>query len=105
MRPDTPAENVDHTAEAARLERTAGLYPEDAEALLLQAAAHLELSGDRPAATALYDRLLSSSTPLDNPHLVRALKASNLWEYGHEAEARAIIEGVRSSSPGTRQRG
>ncbi|MEU9054175.1 SEC-C metal-binding domain-containing protein [Streptomyces sp. NPDC048384] len=99
MRPDTPAENVDHTAEAARLERTAGLYPEDAEALLLQAAAHLELSGDRPAATALYDRLLSSSTPLDNPHLVRALKASNLWEYGHEAEARAIIEGVRSSSP------
>ncbi|MFE5921020.1 SEC-C metal-binding domain-containing protein [Streptomyces sp. NPDC056468] len=99
MRPDTPAENVDHTAEAARLERTAGLYPEDAEALLLQAAAHLELSGDRPAATALYDRLLSSSTTLDNPHLVRALKASNLWEYGHEAEARAIIEGVRSSSP------
>lgn len=36
MRPDTPAENVDHTAEAARLERTAGLYPEDAEALLLK---------------------------------------------------------------------
>ncbi|AZQ35016.1 hypothetical protein EJ357_17215 [Streptomyces cyaneochromogenes] len=99
MRPDTPAENVDHPAEAARLERTAGLYPEDAEALLLQAAAHLELSGDRPAATALYDSLLSSAAGLENPHLVRALKASNLWEYGHEAEARAIIEGVRAASP------
>ncbi|MFC5632841.1 SEC-C metal-binding domain-containing protein [Streptomyces bullii] len=99
MRPDTPAENVDHTAEAARLERTAGLYPEDAEALLLRAAAHLELSGDRPAATALYDRLLTSSDALDNPHLVRALKASNLWEYGHEAEARAIIEGIRTAAP------
>ncbi|MGI5426107.1 hypothetical protein [Streptomyces sp. CA-179760] len=99
MRPDTPAENVDHTAEAARLERTAGLYPEDAEALLLRAAAHLELSGDRPTASSLYDRLLSSAADLDNPHLVRALKASNLWEYGHEAEARAIIEGVRSASP------
>ncbi|MFE9454902.1 hypothetical protein [Streptomyces sp. NPDC006739] len=99
MRPDTPAENVDHTAEAARLERTAGLYPEDAEALLLQAAAHLELSGDRPAATALYDRLLSGTAPLDHPHLVRALKASNLWEYDHEAEARAIIAGIRTSAP------
>ncbi|MFF5957612.1 SEC-C domain-containing protein [Streptomyces luteogriseus] len=99
MRPDTPAENVDHTAEAARLERTAGLYPEDAEALLLRAAAHLELSGDRPTATTLYDRLLSSPDGLENPHLVRALKASNLWEYGHEAEARAIIEGVRMASP------
>ncbi|WP_338898058.1 SEC-C domain-containing protein [Streptomyces sp. TG1A-60] len=99
MRPDTPAENVDHSAEAARLERTADLYPEDAEHLLLQAAAHRELSGDRPTATALYDRLLSSSTPLENPHLVRALKASNLWEYGHEAEARAIIDGVRASAP------
>jgi tetratricopeptide (TPR) repeat protein len=99
MRPDTPAENVDHTAEAARLERTAGLYPEDSEALLLRAAAHLELAGDRPTATALYDRLLSSTDGLDNPHLVRALKASNLWEYGHEAEARAIIEGVRMASP------
>ncbi|MEV0175310.1 SEC-C domain-containing protein [Streptomyces sp. NPDC050803] len=99
MRPDTPAENVDHTAEAARLERTAGLYPEDAEALLLQAAAHLELAGDRPAATALYDRLLSSQAALENPHLVRALKASNLWEYGHEAEARAIIDGIRASAP------
>ncbi|WEO97188.1 hypothetical protein A6P39_026000 [Streptomyces sp. FXJ1.172] len=99
MRPDTPAENVDHTAEAARLERTAGLYPEDAEALLLRAAAHLELSGDRPAATTLYDRLLSSPADLDNPPLIRALKASNLWEYGHEAEARAIIEGVRLTAP------
>ncbi|MFC4500471.1 MULTISPECIES: SEC-C domain-containing protein [Streptomyces] len=99
MRPDTPAENVDHTAEAARLERTAGRYPEDAEALLLQAAAHLELAGDRPAASSLYDRLLSSPADLDTPHLVRALKASNLWEYGHEAEARAIIEGIRIASP------
>lgn len=105
MRPDTPAENVDHTAEAARLERTAGLYPEDAEALLLRAAAHLELSGDRPTASTLYDRLLSSTADLDNPHLVRALKASNLWEYGHEAEARAIIEGVRAASPRTRPPG
>ncbi|MEU6590192.1 tetratricopeptide repeat protein [Streptomyces sp. NPDC046881] len=99
MRPDTPAENVDHTAEAARLERTAGLYPEDAETLLLRAAAHLELSGDRPAATTLYDRLLASAATLDNPALVRALKASNLWEYGHEAEARAIIEGIRTTAP------
>ncbi|MCI3276484.1 SEC-C domain-containing protein [Streptomyces cylindrosporus] len=99
MRPDTPAENVDHPAEAARLERTAGLYPEDAEALLLQAAAHLELAGDRPAATALYDRLLSTPSGLENPYLVRALKASNLWEYGHEAEARAIITGVRAAAP------
>lgn len=101
MRPDTPAENVDHNAEAARLERTADRYPEDSEALLLQAAAHLELAGDRPAASSLYDRLLSSSQSLENPHLVRALKAANLWEYGHEAEARAIIEGVRMAAPGT----
>lgn len=108
MRPDTPAENVDHTAEAARLERTAGLYPEDAEALLLQAAAHLELAGDRPAATTLYDRLLSSSEGPENleaPHLVRALKAANLWEYGHEAEARAIIDGIRAAAPATRPPG
>lgn len=98
MRPDTPAEHVDHNAEAARLERTAGLYPEDAEHLLLQAAAHLELADDRPRATTLYDRLLSSNS-LENPHLVRALKAANLWEYGHEAEARAIIDGVRAASP------
>ncbi|MFI1353300.1 hypothetical protein ACH4TV_06920 [Streptomyces sp. NPDC020898] len=99
MRPDTPAENVDHLAEAARLERTTGLYPEDAEHLLLQASAHLELAGDRPAATALYDRLLQSPGSLENPHLIRALKASNLWEYGHEAEARAIIDGVRAEAP------
>ncbi|MFC7991774.1 SEC-C domain-containing protein [Streptomyces pilosus] len=99
MRPDTPAENVDHTAEAARLERTADLYPEDAEALLLRAAAHRELSGDRPAATTLYDRLLASDAALDQPFLVRALKASNLWEYGHEAEARAIITGIRAAAP------
>ncbi|MFD8725529.1 hypothetical protein ACFV2H_48235 [Streptomyces sp. NPDC059629] len=99
MRPDTPAENVDHTAEAARLERTAGLYPEDAEALLLQAAAHLELADARPAATALYDRLLSTPDTLENAPLVRALKASNLWEYDHEAEARAIIDGLRATAP------
>jgi hypothetical protein len=99
MRPDTPAVTVDHAAEAARLQRTAALYPEDAEALLLRAAAHLEVSGDRPAATALYDRLLSSPDDLDNPHLVRALKAANLWEYGHDAEARAIIEGIRTTAP------
>ncbi|MFI6205272.1 SEC-C domain-containing protein [Streptomyces sp. NPDC051041] len=99
MRPDTPAETVDHTAEAARLERIAGLYPEDAEALLLRAAAHRELSGDRPAATALYDRLLASAEHLENPSLVRALKAANLWEYGHEAEALAIIEGIRTAAP------
>ncbi|MFE9684255.1 SEC-C domain-containing protein [Streptomyces sp. NPDC006285] len=99
MRPDTSAEYVDHNAEAARLERTAGLYPEDAEHLLLQAAAHLELADDRPRATALYDRLLAGTTPLENPFLVRALKAANLWEYGHEAEASAIIAGVRAAAP------
>lgn len=99
MRPDTPAENVDHINEAARLERTADRYPEDAEALLLRAAAHRELAGDRPAATALYDRLLTSGPDLDDPYLVRALKAANLWEYGHEAEARAIIDGIRMASP------
>lgn len=54
---------------------------------------------DRPAATALYDRLLSSAESLETPHLVRALKASNLWEYGHEAEARAIIDGIRAGAP------
>ncbi|KAA0930395.1 SEC-C domain-containing protein [Streptomyces apricus] len=99
MRPDTSAEYVDHNAEAARLERTAGLYPEDAEHLLVQAAAHLELADDRPRATSLYDRLLAGEIPLENPFLVRALKAANLWEYGHEAEARAIIEGVRAAAP------
>ncbi|MER5882804.1 tetratricopeptide repeat protein [Streptomyces sp. NPDC001941] len=94
MRPDTPA---DHTTEAERLLRTAAQYPEDHEPLLLQAAAHLELAGDRPRATTLYDELLAASP--DDPHLVKALKAANLWEYGHEAEARAIIEGVVAAEP------
>ncbi|MEV8315318.1 SEC-C domain-containing protein [Streptomyces sp. NPDC059900] len=98
MRPDTPA---DHIAEAERLERTAGLYPEDTEHLLLQAAAHLELAGERDRATTLYDRLLAPDAPqrASAPTLIRALKASNLWEYGHEAEARAIIDGVRAAAP------
>ncbi|WJV48488.1 SEC-C domain-containing protein [Streptomyces flavofungini] len=101
MRPDTPADHVDHIAEAERLERTAGLYPEDAEHLLLQAAAHLELADARDRATTLYDNLLSPSAahPPENPTLIRALKAANLWEYGHEAEARAIIDGVRGTAP------
>ncbi|MFJ5139899.1 SEC-C metal-binding domain-containing protein [Streptomyces sp. NPDC088707] len=94
MRPDTPAA---HATEAERLLRTAAQYPGDREPLHLQAAAHLELAGDRQAATALYDTLLSSSPA--NPLLIRSLKAANLWEYGHEAEARAIIEGVRSARP------
>ncbi|MFI8822308.1 SEC-C metal-binding domain-containing protein [Streptomyces sp. NPDC053431] len=94
MRPDTPA---DHTTEAERLLRTAGQYPEDREPLLLRAAAHLELAGERERATALYDDLLSGA-PAD-PFLIRSLKAANLWEYGHEAEARAIIEGVRRARP------
>ncbi|MEV6164754.1 SEC-C domain-containing protein [Streptomyces sp. NPDC052052] len=95
MRPDTPA---DHTTEAERLLRTAGQYPEDREPLLLRAAAHLELADDRARATTLYDDLLGSPD-LDRPHLVKALKAANLWEYGHEAEARAIIDGIRTASP------
>ncbi|GAA5613787.1 hypothetical protein Spla01_04976 [Streptomyces platensis] len=33
------------------------------------------------------------------------MKASNLWEYGHEAEARAIIEGIRLAAPATRAPG
>ncbi|WP_030761676.1 SEC-C domain-containing protein [Streptomyces griseus] len=94
MRPDTPAA---HTAEADRLLRTAAQYPGDREPLLLRAAAHLELADDRPGATALYDDLLSGEPAA--PHLIRALKASNLWEYGHEAEARAIIDGVRRARP------
>ncbi|MGW7362341.1 SEC-C metal-binding domain-containing protein [Streptomyces sp. NPDC054841] len=94
MRPDTPA---DHTAEAERLLRTAEQYPEDREPLLLQAAAHLELAGDRDHATGLYDRLLSDAP--ENPHLIKALQAANLWEYGHDAEARAIIEGIRAAAP------
>lgn len=94
MRPDTSA---DHTSEAERLERTAEQYPEDAEHLLLQAAAHHELAGERERASTLYDRLLA--LPGDAPLLTRALKAANLWEYGHEAEARAIIDGVRAAGP------
>ncbi|MFI8810020.1 MULTISPECIES: SEC-C metal-binding domain-containing protein [unclassified Streptomyces] len=97
MRPDTPA---DHTTEAERLLRTAAQYPEDHEPLILQAAAHLELAGDRARASTLYDELLASpDATVDNPHLVKALKAANLWEYGHEAEARAIIDGIRAASP------
>ncbi|MFJ2786916.1 MULTISPECIES: hypothetical protein [unclassified Streptomyces] len=94
MRPDTPAA---HTTEAERLLRTATQYPGDREPLFLRAAAHLELAGDRPRATVLYDDLLSASPA--NPVLIRALKAANLWEYGHEAEARAIIDGVRWAKP------
>lgn len=94
MRPDTPA---DHTTEAERLLRTAGQYPEDREPLLLRAAAHLELAGERERATSLYDSLLSGAPAA--PHLIRSLKAANLWEYGHEAEALAIIEGVRRERP------
>ncbi|MFI7338417.1 SEC-C domain-containing protein [Streptomyces sp. NPDC050085] len=103
MRPDTPAtpaenEHADHVAEAERLERTAAMYPEDAEALLLQAAAHYELADARDRATALYDGLLAAEH-VNDPSLIRALKAANLWEYGHEAEARAIITGIRTSAP------
>ncbi|MFB6835512.1 SEC-C metal-binding domain-containing protein [Streptomyces sp. NPDC056361] len=94
MRPDTPAA---HTTEAERLLRTAAQYPGDREPLYLQAAAHLELAGDRPGATALYDTLLTGEPA--NPHLIRALMAANLWEYGHEAEARAIIDGIRRATP------
>ncbi|KKZ69476.1 SEC-C domain-containing protein [Streptomyces showdoensis] len=94
MRPDMSA---DHTTEAERLLRTAGQYPEDREPLLLRAAAHLELAGERERATSLYDSLLSASPA--SPLLIRSLKAANLWEYGHEAEARAIIEGVRRERP------
>ncbi len=97
MRPDTPA---DHTTEAERLLRTAAQYPEDHEPLILQAAAHLELAGDRARASTLYDDLLAApDATVDNPHLIKALKAANLWEYGHEAEARAIIDGIRTAGP------
>ncbi|WP_306322309.1 MULTISPECIES: SEC-C domain-containing protein [unclassified Streptomyces] len=106
MRPDTPAtpsetDRANHVAEAERLERTAAMYPEDAEHLLLQAAAHYELAESRDRATTLYDTLLSAapSGTLNSPTLIRALKAANLWEYGHEAEARAIITGVRTAAP------
>lgn len=108
MRPDTPTDAPDGTAvdrqshltEAERLERAAERYPEDAEHLLLRAAAHHELADNRERASALYDGLLAAEAP-DDPVLIRALKAANLWEYGHEAEARAIITGVRSASPRT----
>lgn len=60
MRPDTPA---DHTTEAERLLRTAAQYPEDHEPLVLQAAAHLELAGDRARASTLYDDLLGAPRP------------------------------------------
>ncbi|MBT2457240.1 SEC-C domain-containing protein [Streptomyces sp. ISL-86] len=94
MRPDTPAE---HIAEAERLIRTATRYPEDQEPLLLQAAAHLELADSRERASALYDQLLAGD-PAD-PHLIKALQAANLWEYGHEPEARALIQGIRAAAP------
>ncbi|MEU1281998.1 SEC-C domain-containing protein [Streptomyces sp. NPDC005805] len=94
MRPDTPA---DHHAEAERLLRTAEQYPEDEEQLLLQAAAHLELAGDRGRASGLYDRLLAAEP--EHPQLIKALQAANLWEYGHEAEARALIAGIRIAAP------
>lgn len=94
MRPDTPAE---HIAEAERLIRTATRYPEDQEPLLLQAAAHLELADARDRASTLYDQLLAGEPA--NPHLVKALQAANLWEYGHEAEARALIQGIRAAAP------
>ena len=30
---------------------------------------------------------------------MKAFKAANLWEYGHEPEARAIIDGIRAAAP------
>ncbi|WP_424213633.1 SEC-C domain-containing protein [Streptomyces sp. BI20] len=94
MRPDTPAE---HIAEAERLIRTAHRHPEDREPLLLRAAAHLELADARDRAATLYDNLLADAP--DQPHLVKALQAANLWEYGHEAEARVLISGIRAAAP------
>ncbi|MCB5179646.1 SEC-C domain-containing protein [Streptomyces antimicrobicus] len=94
MRPETPAE---HIAEAERLIRTAHRYPEDQEPLLLQAAAHFELADARDRASALYDQLLAGE-PSD-VHLIKARQAANLWEYGHEAEARALISGIRAAAP------
>ncbi|MFE7132956.1 hypothetical protein ACFVIM_19065 [Streptomyces sp. NPDC057638] len=94
MRPDTPA---DHIAEAERLLRTATQYPADQEPLLLRAAAHLELADERERASSLYDRLLTTGP--EHPLLVKALQAANLWEYGHEAEARALIAGIRLAAP------
>lgn len=94
MRPDTPA---DHITEAERLLRTAAQYPEDGEQLLLQAAAHLELAGDRERASTIYDSLLATDS--EHTLLIKALQAANLWEYGHEAEARALINGIRTAAP------
>ncbi|MEU5161038.1 SEC-C metal-binding domain-containing protein [Streptomyces sp. NPDC020875] len=94
MRPDTPAA---HISEAERLLRTASQYPEDHEPLLLRAAAHLELAGDRERASTLYDQLLAEDP--EHPLAIKALQAANLWEYGHEAEARTLIAGVRAASP------
>lgn len=94
MRPDMSA---DHITEAERLLRTAARYPEDHEPLLLQAAAHLELADARDRATGLYDTLLAASP--EHPQLVKALQAANLWEYGHDAEARVIIDGLRAAEP------
>lgn len=94
MRPDTPA---DHITEAERLLRTAAQYPEDHEPLLLQAVAHLELAGERERASTLYDRMLAADP--EHPLLIKALQAANLWEYGHEAEARALINGIRTAAP------
>ncbi|MGP3950187.1 SEC-C domain-containing protein [Streptomyces sp. 7N604] len=86
-----------HASEAERLERIAVQHPEDSELLLLQAAAHWELADERPRASALYDRLLAG-TP-KNPLLIKALNAANLWEYGHDAEARVLIDGIRAAAP------
>jgi hypothetical protein len=86
-----------HAAEAEKLQHTAERYPSDSEPLLLKAAAHWELAGERAKATVLYDQLLAA-TPR-NPPLIKALMAANLWEYGHEAEARAIIAGLRAAAP------
>ncbi|WP_431036348.1 hypothetical protein ACQYWQ_20090 [Streptomyces sp. P6-2-1] len=118
MRPETPAETTQappaapvpaarqgesdreaHLEQAQRLERLAERHPEDAEQLLLRAAAHFELADDRTRASTLYDGLLAGAP--EDPALIRALKAANLWEYGHEAEAQAIVSGVRATAPRT----
>ncbi|MEU6080625.1 SEC-C domain-containing protein [Streptomyces sp. NPDC047108] len=90
----TPAH---HASEAERLERIALKFPQDGEQLLLQAAAHWELADERPRASALYDRLLADNPR--NPLLIKALNAANLWEHGHEAEARVLIDGIRTAAP------
>ena len=109
MRPDTPA--ADHTDTPPRTSTTPpkpnawsgppACYPEDAEALLLQAGGPPG-TGRRPRrATTLYDRLLP---PPPRPRWRTRTwcgrsRPPNLWEYGHEAEARAIIDGVRAAAP------